>query len=185
MNRDIDKASLQDIISLISEGITEQEIAEMKGYKSPNTVSNRLKAVGAEQSSGKWDFAKIDSSMLTKPFWPISYSKDQSRTSIELLPFSENEVNALKVIAEEYMRKSNERETETLKYEMYGKLLFEHASYRNKELTTKQLNVPVPETVMQRLDDFINTSGLEKKFIVNKALEVFLDLYDGDLQIEI
>lgn len=185
MNRDIDKVTLQDILQLLNEGKTEYEIAEMKNYKSPNTVSNRLKAVGADISSGEWDFTKIDSSMLSKPFWKISYSSDQSKSAIALLPFNEFEINMLKLIAKEYMKKSNDKKTETIRYEMYGKLLFENASYRNKELTTKQLNVPVSEAIMHRLDDFNNTSGLEKRFIVNKALEVFLDLYDGDLQKEI
>ncbi|MCM3164371.1 hypothetical protein [Metabacillus litoralis] len=183
MEIDIDKATLQDIISLIEGGTTEQEICNSKGYKAASTVSNRLKAVGATcEFNGEWNFTKIDPSILTKQFWTISYSKDRSKTTVEGLDLNEQEITTLKKIVEEYIKGNYERETETLKYELFGKLLFEHADYRNKDSLTKQLNVPVQEHVMQRLDDFANTSGLEKKFIVNKAIETFLDLYDGKFQ---
>lgn len=183
METDIDKVTLQDIISLIEGGTSEQEICNLKGYKAASTVSNRLKAVGATcESNGEWNFTKIDPIILTKQFWTISYSKDKSKTNFENLDLNEQEITTLKKLAEDFIKRNYEKDNETLKYELFGKLLFEHAAYRNKDSITKQLNVPVQELVMQRLDDFSNTSGLEKKFIVNKALETFLDFYDGNFQ---
>lgn len=182
MEIDIDKATLQDIISLILEGKTDKEIAAMKDYKSNSAVYTRLTAVGADKSSGKWDFTNVYQSFMEQNFWRLPTEKDSQReTGLEKSTFSEKEVITLKKIIGDYISRSENKETEALTYEKYGKLLFEHASYKNKDNTTKQLNVPVPDTVMQRLDEFINTSGLEKKFIVKKALEVFLDLYEGGL----
>lgn len=183
MEIDIDKASLQDIILLIRDGRTDQEIAAMKNYNSGSPVYNRLKIAGADKSSKKWNFTNINQSMLEQSFWDIREErKEVNEKILDNTAFSEKQINALKIIADNYNSRSLEIESEVTKYEMFGKLLFEHATYKNKDIATKQLNVPVPDLVMQRLDDFTNKSGLEKRFVVNKALEVFLNLYQSGLK---
>ncbi|WP_270363294.1 hypothetical protein [Bacillus paranthracis] len=183
MDIDIDKASLQDIISLIQAGRTDQEIAAMKNYNSGSPVYNRLKIAGADKSLKKWNFTNINQTMLEQNFWDIREEKKaMNEKALDNNAFSEEQINALKILADNYNNQSSDSETEPTKYEMFGKLLFEHATYKNKDIATKQLNVPVPDLVMQRLDDFTNRSGLEKKFVVNKALEVFLDLYQSGLK---
>ncbi|PLT33651.1 hypothetical protein [Bacillus sp. V5-8f] len=183
MDKDIKKASLREVISLIKAGKTDQEIGAMFNLSSGSAIYSRLKIVGADKSTKKWDFTNIDQSMLDDIFWDIRQEKKLViEKNFDNPSFSEEQINALKVIADEYINRSSKNEDDETKYKMFGRLLFEHANYKNKDIAAKQLNVPIPDPVMQRLDDFTNRSGLEKRFIVNKALEVFLDLYQNDLK---
>lgn len=182
---DIDNASLRDIISLIKAGKTDLEIGAMKNYTSGSTVYRRLRIAGADKSSKKWDFTNIDESMLDQNFWDISEKDQINETSQNITSFSEEQINALKIIADDYINRtshSEDQDDEDTKYKMFGKLHLENARFKNKDNTTKQLNVPVLDAVMSQLDRFINSSGLEKKFVVNKALEVFLEMHHKDLE---
>ncbi|WP_312098448.1 hypothetical protein [Niallia sp.] len=107
MVKDIDKATLQDIISLILEGKTDKEIAAMKDYKSNSAVYTRLTAVGADKSSGKWDFKNIHQSFLEQNFWSLPTEKESQRgTDTEKSTFSDKEVCTLKRIIEDYINNS-------------------------------------------------------------------------------
>jgi hypothetical protein len=178
---DIDNASLGEIIKLIEDGNTDLEIAAMKNYNSGSPVYSRLKIAGADKSSKRWNFSNVNQSMIDRNFWEIREEKKAvNENSLGISAFSEDQITALKTIADKYLNQSSD--SDLTKYEMFGMLLFEHATYKNKDITTKQLNIPVPEFVMKRLDEFTNRSGLEKRFVVNKALETFLDLYQSGLK---
>lgn len=113
MEIDIDKASLQDIISMIQVGRTDQEIAAMKNYNSGSPVYSRLKIAGADKSSKKWNFTNINQSMLEHNFWDIrEEKKSMSEKTLDNNEFSEEQIDALKIIADSYINQCSDSETE-------------------------------------------------------------------------